>query len=132
MDSHFLYFSNQLHKSSMTRQIGDLVRAIRRSSRPAKYVMQRYLEGRFDAGADHMKHLLILGRMYDFVAALDSAECAMELVAFREACISIGVDVFPGVGLVCLRKGECGYLSDEETLDLLANRIRTCSTHCVE
>jgi len=89
--------------------------------------MQRYLEGRLVAGAEHMKHLLILGRMYDFVAVLDSAECTMELTIFREACITIGADVFPGVGLVCLREGECRYLRDEETLALLADSIRTFS-----
>lgn len=132
MDSLASYLASQLYKSSMTRHIANLVRTIRRSSQPASYVMQRYLEGRFMAGADHMEHLLILGQMYDFVAALDPTDCPQELAAFREACVFIGAEFVPGVGMVCLREEEDRYLGAEEMLELLADSIRAGVLHCTD
>ncbi|EOV2221044.1 TPA: hypothetical protein L3996_002529 [Pseudomonas aeruginosa] len=64
-----------------------------------------------------------LKQMYEFVVALDEGEMGGGLGVFLVACQSVGIEFSPLVGLTCLDENECRYLSPEETLEMLAQRI---------
>ena len=65
-----------------------------------------------------------LRRMYEFVvAAVEGYELSRHLSIFLEGCQSIGIEFSPLVGMTCLDESKSRYLSPEETLELLRQRI---------
>ncbi|UHH29272.1 inovirus Gp2 family protein [Pseudomonas veronii] len=112
-----------LSQSDIAIQIERLVQAIEDTTIPAFRVTQlrpgqeRVQTTRLSKYFDHMQQMVGL---FDDRYPYDYSE---HLHVFRQACQDIGLELSP-VGLTCLDKGETRYLSTDETLNTLTDRIR--------
>lgn len=127
MSSHTAILSDLLYRAEITRQIERYVEAISASSEPAYHVS-------CDHSGDphyHSTSLAIsavqLKQMHDFITGLEGDVEGEALRVFQDACLCLGLEFSPLVGMVCLNESEDGYLSQEETLNWFVKCVRTYS-----
>lgn len=116
-------FNTQLSQSDIAIQIERLVQAIQRTDSAAFKIInsasgrERVQRTRITRCFDHIQKMVSLfdeDYLYDF---------SEHLQVFREACQDIGLERSV-VGLTCLSDDETRYLSTEEMLNVLTDRIR--------
>lgn len=113
-----------LSQSEISIQIERLVNAFQ-YSHTQSFEMATDSTGESVAVTTSLTHdIWNLRRMYEFVVAVvDGYELSRHLSVFLEACQSIGIEFSPLVGMTCLDESESKYLSPEETLEMLRQRI---------
>ncbi|WP_342030382.1 hypothetical protein [Pseudomonas sp. CFBP 13719] len=112
-----------LSQSCIAIQIERLVQAIEDTTIPAfrvtqlRPVQERVQKIRLSKYFNHIQQMVGL---FDDRYPYDYSE---HLHVFRQACQDIGLELSP-MGLTCLDEGESRYLSTDETLNTLTDRIR--------
>lgn len=113
-----------LSQPAVTIEIERLVHAIEYSHDPAFRITIDPSGKEITACTRLTHHTWKIKQMYDFIVAADGYEMSEYLRAFQEGCQDVGIEFSPLVGITCLDESESRYLSPEETLSLLVERIR--------
>lgn len=108
-------------------QIKSFVQATQRSMLPAYYLAVTDPHERMLRRMVPVPPPWLLEQAYNYVVSLDPAPTDRDLQIFQQACLRVGIEFSPLVGMVCFDEDESRYLTGTQTSRRLLGQIRAIS-----